>query len=245
MPAYYHTGWQRAVGTASDRVQLLPATGPAFYLVSRPGGAVSAVENQVFTAAMDQARTAVHRAYGIVVARLAGTPAGAGVVPAHFDQLLEYCFRPGAIAATITATRTRVRDNLVRIRNGLWTPGLQIVDSNVNRGGAASGYVRCSYSELFRLRDANREQSFGGRIHIRFGNYNTANTPVNQRNAATVIVHEATHKFCGARDWTYNGGGFAGYAAFVAMGAAPPLPALTNAQGLNNADSYAELVMAM
>lgn len=136
MPRYYHTAWQRRFGQASDRVQLHPATGPAFYLVSRPGGAVTLVETQVFTAAMDQARAAVNRAYGVVVARIGGAPDGAGIVPAHCDQLMEYCFRPGPAVPAITATLTTVRDNLVRIRNGLWTPGVQLVDSNPNRGAA-------------------------------------------------------------------------------------------------------------
>lgn len=242
MPAYNHTTWQRLFGQPSDRVLLVPGTGPTFYIVSRPGAQVTLVEQQVFTAAMAQARTAIHRAYAITILRIAGTPAGVGAVPAHFDQLLDYCFRPGAAAG---ATRLTVRDNLVRIRNGLWGHDVQIVDSNPNRGGIASGYVRCSYSEIFRTRDAAREQSFAGRIHIRFGAYNAANTPVNQRNAATTIVHEATHKFCGARDWIYNGGGFQGHAAFAAIGVVPPLPAMTNAEGLNNADSYAEFVMAL
>ncbi|MCX6598929.1 MAG: hypothetical protein NTV70_21460 [Acidobacteria bacterium] len=243
MPPYTHTLTQRLFGQPSDLVQLNPGHGPQFGLVSRPGGHVTLVEQQVFTAGMNIARTGLDRAYGIITMRIAGTPAGAGIVPANFDHLLQYCFRPGAVVATIQATMATVRNNLQRIRLGLWSPQLQIIDSNPNRGGVASGYVRCSYSELFRMRDAAREQSFAGRIHIRFATYNAANTPANQRGAGMTMVHEGAHKFCGCRDWLYNGGGFGAYAGMIALGLAPAIPALTNAQGLNNADSYAEFVL--
>ena len=109
-----------------------------------------------------------------------------------------------------------VRDNLNRIESGLWTPDLQIVDSNPNRGGNASGYVRCSYSEMFRTADADRERSTGGRIHIRFATYGATNTVANQQNCGITIVHEAAHKFCGSRDWQYNAEGVAGYFATIA-----------------------------
>jgi hypothetical protein len=242
---YFHTGWQRRFGDASDRVVINPASGPAFSVVSRPGALVTVVEGQVFGAAMNIARLAADRAYAIVSMRIAGTPPGVGIVPATFAAHLHYCFRTGAVPLMIAATLNAVRGNIDRLRTGLWSRDLQIVDSNPNRGGIASGYVRGNFSELFQRRDAGREMGFAGRIHLRFGAYNAANTAVNQQNAAITIVHEATHKFCGARDWLYNAGGSAAYIALLAMGALPPLPPLTNHQALNNADSYAEFVMAM
>lgn len=242
MTPYNHTRTQQVFGTPSLRVQLNPATGPGFWLVSRPGGQITQTEQDVFTAAMAYGRTRLDRAYAITTMRIAGTPPGAGIVPANFGNVLEYCFRPGAAAATINSTLTTVRDNINRIKMGLWTPELQIVDSNPNRGGHASGYVRCSYSELFRTRDADRERSTGGRIHIRFATYNAANSAPNQQNCGITIVHEAAHKFCGCRDWHYIAEGVGGYLALIAMGAAPHLPAMTNQEALNNADSYAAFV---
>lgn len=245
MPPYFHTAWQRVAGNPSDRVALQPATGPAFSLVSRPGGQVTLTETQVFTVAMNIARTELDRTAAIIGMRLSGNPIGVGLVHANFGHHLEYCFRPGPAAPTIANTLSAVRDYLNRIRVGVWGADVQIVDSSPTRGNGGSGYVRCSYSELLRLRDPARELNFAGRIHIRFGAYNAANTPVNQRNAGTTIVHEAAHKFCGARDWLYNGGGSAGYVAMLGIGIVPALPVLTNQQALNNADSYAEFVMAM
>jgi len=241
MVAYNHTTWQRVFGNPSDSVLLAPATGPAFSLVSRPGGAIGLVENQVFTAAVNIARAALDRAYAILNLVIVGTPPGVGLVPADFDRHFEYCFRVGA--APVASWQT-VRDNLVRIRNGLWSPALQIVDKNPNRAGAAVGYVRCAWSEAVRFADEAREVSFAGRIHVRFGSYNAANTAANQNGAASTIAHEATHKFTGARDWAYIGGGSIGWRA-MPPGTPLPFGNLTNAQALNNADSYSELAMAM
>lgn len=244
MTPYNHTRTQRVFGSPSQRIQLNPATGPAFWLVSRPGAVtITATEQAVFTAAMAYGRTRLERAYQVISMRIGGTPPGAGIVPANFAAVLEYCFRPGAVAATITSTMTTVRDNLNRIKTGLWTPDLQIVDSNPNRGGAASGYVRCSYSEMFRTADADRERATSGRIHIRFATYGGANMVPNQQNCGITIVHEAAHKFCGCRDWQYIAEGITGYfATIAAMGVAGPLPAMTNHEALNNADSYAAFV---
>jgi hypothetical protein len=239
---YNHTRTQQLFGTPSQRVQLNPVAGPAFWLVSRPGGQITQTEQDVFRAALAYGRTRLDRAYAVISMRIAGTPPGAGIVPANFGTVLEYCFRPGAVAATITATLTTVRDNLNRVKTGLWTSDLQIVDSNPNRGGAASGYVRCSYSELFRTADAGRERSAGGRIHIRFTTYNAANSLANQQNCGITTVHEAAHKFCGCRDWHYIAEGVGAHLALIAMNLAPPLPAMTNQEALNNADSYAAFV---
>jgi hypothetical protein len=189
---------------------------------------------------MAYGRTRLERAYAVMSMRIAGTPPGTGIVPANFATIFEYCFRPGAVAATINSTMTTVRDNLNRIKIGLWTPELQIVDSNPNRGGAASGYVRCAYSEAVRTADADRERNNAGRIHIRFATYGGANTVPNQQNCGITIGHEAAHKFCGCRDRQYIAEGVTGYLETIrVMGVAPPLPAMSNHEALNNADSYA------
>jgi len=248
MVAYNHTKWQEISGEASDKVTLNPARGPAFDLVSRPGAQVNLIERQVFTAAVTQSRNALDRVHGIVLMRLANTPLGTGIVPADFDHMLDYCFRPAATAVARRQTLIAVRDNLVKIRNGLWTPSLQIVDKNPNRAGNASGYVRQNFVELVRRRNVARPLGFTGRIHMRFSLVNTGNTPVNQATAALTITHEAAHKFTGARDWIYNAGGSIGYIAILGLALGGPIAALaplTNAEGINNADSYAEFVHAM
>jgi hypothetical protein len=245
MVQYNHTAWQRLFGQPSDSVLVNPGVGPPFHLVSRPGGAVTVAERQVFSAAMSLARPALDHARTILDARLAGTLPGAGLVPAQFDHFVDYCFRPAAGALAWTATLNTARANVIRIRNGLWAVGVQIVDLNPNRGGAASGYVRASTSEAVKQRDPAREMSFSGRIHVNFHRYAALNDPINHRNAATTIVHEATHKFCGARDWQNLGGGSKPYLDMIALGLPPVITALANDRALNNADSYAEFVMKM
>ena len=243
MATYNHTKWQRVFGSPSDSVVLNPAAGPAFNLVSRPGATVSLIENQVFTAAMELARAALDRAILLLDARIPG--AAAPPLPANFENLADYCFWPGNIEPLRTNRLATVRANVQRIRVGLTSAGLQIVDSNPNRGGAASGYVRTTVGEALRPgTDPATEKPFVGRIHVRFATVNTGNTPVNQQMAAFTIVHEASHRFCGTRDWGYNGGGSAGYFALLALGPAA-IPHLATDQALNNADSYAEFVMRM
>ena len=78
MTPYNHTRTQAVFGTPSQRIQLNPATGPAFWLVSRPGAAtITATEQAVFTAAMAYGRTRLDRAYMVISMRIAGTPPGA------------------------------------------------------------------------------------------------------------------------------------------------------------------------
>jgi hypothetical protein len=95
------------------------------------------------------------------------------------------------------------------------------------------------YSELFRARDPARPATFTGRIHVDFGRIARQDADGN----AALIIHEAAHKFLGARDWCYlpsNDGMKALAEGFQELGVAltGPFWNLTNQQGLNNADSY-------
>jgi hypothetical protein len=245
MVDYNHTLKQAVFGTPSDRVQLIPMQGPAFYLVSRPGARVSLVERQVFTSAMNIARTKLNQVHTLVVQRIGGALPGGGIVPPVFDNLLEYCFRHGG-AALLQPTLTRIRLNLERMRTGLSDPDTQIVDTNPawRNAGGASGYVSCAFSERFRSDDPHRERSSTGRIHVRFSAYNSVFDPVNSRNAAHTIIHEASHKFCGTRDWVSIANS-TGYFAMVAQGLNVPMQPLLHDQALNNAYSYEEFVAAM
>jgi hypothetical protein len=228
--------------------QLNPVTGAPYMLTPRPDGAVTVTEAAVMTAAMNSARVALARVIGITQAASLGAVEGAGVVPVGFGALLEYAFRPGPLAANVANTVAAALVGLQQINIGLNHALLEIVDSNPRRGGLASGYVRMTVRELFRRADPARPRNNEGRIHIRLATYGAAVTAANINNAASTLVHEASHKFSGTRDWGYMAEGAAGYLAMVALGMPPVLgggAVLTNPQGLNNADSFAAFVMSM
>lgn len=93
---YNHTRTQAVFGSPSQRIQLNPTTGPAFWLVSRPGAAtITATEQAVFTAAMAYGRTRLERAYAVISMRIAGTPPGTGIVPANFRHYLRVLLSTG------------------------------------------------------------------------------------------------------------------------------------------------------
>jgi hypothetical protein len=227
---------------------LLPATGAPYTLTARPHAVINPVEAAVMTAAMNTARVKLLAAIAITQAVVGGTAEGHGIVPVGFGALLEYAFRPGPLPANMLNAANAALVGLQQINTGLNAATLEVVDSNPRRGGIASGYVRMTVRELFRRADPARPRDNVGRIHIRLATYGGAATPVNINNAASTLVHEASHKFSGTRDWGYMAEGAAGYMGMVAMGMVPALgggAVLTNPQGLNNADSYAAFVMSM
>jgi hypothetical protein len=227
---------------------LQPVNGPPYRLLSRRGARIAPTEGTVMASAMNTARLKLNNAIAITQARINGAVEGAGVVPVGFGALLEYAFRPGANAATVATTLNAVLVGLQQISAGLNAGDLEIVDSNPNRGGVASGYVRMNISELVTKKDPARPRDNLGRIHIRLATYGAAATAANINGAASTLVHEASHKFVGTRDWGYMAEGAAAYLAMVAMNLPPVLgggAVLTNAEALNNADSYTAFVMAM
>lgn len=88
-----------------------------------------------------------------------------------------------------------------------------------------------------------------GRIHINFGSLLDRNSATKIRDAATTLVHEATHRFTGTRDWAYMAEGLEAFVAAKALGTTlamgGEIAALTNLQALNNADSYGKFVVGM
>ncbi len=244
MANYYHTVTQRVVGQASDRVRVRD-----FYAVSRPGGTVSAVQGQVLGDSMVLARRRLDEVLSLTRDSRRALRGGSDMdLSVDFLENLKSLFRVAgdASAATIRNTIETAYDSLSRVQHGLGTRDIQIVDSNPNRGGVASGYVRMAYREILRRRDAERQVSFGGRVHFRFALLRAGD----ESKVAHVIIHEAAHKFAGARDWCY----LPSESGMVAMendmrGIGVPSQGawydMTNIQALNNADSYAGFVMQM
>lgn len=240
MPQYRHTVTQRVFGQPSHRVRVRHA-----WIVSRPGARLGHDIRAKFDAAIPVALASLKHA--IAQVRLARN--GQGTVDG-FLPLLRSCFRVPADAAGAVLQRNllSVLAVLQATRAGLKTVDLQIVDENPNRGQGAQGYVRMAFSELFRTDDPARPAAFAGRIHMHFAQALRKRDALN----ALVLIHEATHRFAGTRDWSYlpsESGLVELEAELIDAGGRDALRGgffgMTNEQALNNADSHAGFVMMM
>lgn len=197
--------------TATAPVQRMPAEDGApepqpahdAVAVPRPGKTFSDDELLAFDRAMTLALRKLERA---IVATVAAQKSltRTGALPHDYWRLLRACFQvPEDMPQDdLLMCMEILDDGLCRIRKGLRTPGLPIVATNPTGGGGAkaTGYVAMAYLEKFRPKDPVRPAVFDGRIHIK----PSLLDPENPRKAAYVIVHEASHKFLGTRDWAYT-----------------------------------------
>lgn len=228
-----------------------------FYAVSRPDGVVTEEQQAVLGAAMTIALQRLNRMIDYLAVH---DIANAGNLPANFVRALQVYFRladPPPAGAAMARILGQIRGNLVAIRDGLLTRNIEIVANAATKKGVdmsrCAGYVAMKWTEAFRFKDATRPATFSGRIHIRFANVREGNEVL----CAGTLVHEASHRFNGARDWSYlpvdTANDMLAYEDdYIArMGRAnglralhvAPFYAMTAPQALNNADSFAGFAM--
>lgn len=223
-----------------------------FYAVPRKGATISDKQKKVLKAAMDKARKRMN-----AICNFMEKHKGAKNIHQAFKDSMEIYFRLGKAelkGSGLTETFDFITKNLVLIRDGLNKKDEEIVDAAPSKMGVdmttAAGYVRMSFKEFFKKKDPKRPANFTGRIHIKYELLKEGK----EDEVAALIIHEASHKFTGTRDWAYLPNGpnesllayqadwikqLGSKQAVMKAWEKDPYFKIVPVQALNNADSFA------
>jgi hypothetical protein len=241
---------------------------PSFDAVSRPDGDVTVVQQAWLKDTMAAARDRLIKAVSYL--------ADNDVKKNPPDALKKYYKIYFRLTDTEMGALGKVHDfvveNLTKMKNGLLSDDLAIVDNADKKFGhsmtGVAGYVRMSKWEIFHKRDPSRPVEFAGRIHLDWDLFRVAvqdsyGNELSEEKVsvlrdkkvgymAATLIHEASHKFTGTRDWSYlpndTSADLVAYWDYFVSTAGENMAAqmhkdnayfkMTPEQAQNNADSY-------